>query len=84
MGNDYKITNIEFIEKNDDGEREVLATLDNGTEIHIVTCYESWQQYGGTTNELWTTTSLADDVVDWLHGIIDEPPYVGEYIDNEE
>lgn len=53
--------------------RGVLVTLNNGTEITIESCYESWQQYGGTTAELATTVDIADIFNDWLHGKGDEP-----------
>lgn len=63
---DYKIVEKRLIDK--DGERKAIAVLDNGTEIHIEPCYESWRQYGGTTNELWATVDFADSINDWLHG----------------
>jgi hypothetical protein len=81
---DYKITDIEFNDNGNVDDREVVVTLDNGTEIHIVSCYESWRQWGGTTDELWTTTDVADCVNEWLHGMVDEPPAeVYDYIDEE-
>ena len=42
--NKIELLNVDKVE-----DREVRVTLSNGTEIHIVPCYESWQQYGGTT-----------------------------------
>jgi len=64
----YKIEKIELLNENDIENREVLVTLDNGTEIHICACYESWQQWGGTTDELGTSVWVADEANDWLHG----------------
>ena len=40
----YKIKHIEFHDNDDPEKREVVVTLDNETEIHIESCYESWQQ----------------------------------------
>ena len=59
--------------------REVLVTLNNGTEIHIGECYESWEQWGGTRSELATTVGIADAFNDWLHG--DVEPDESEYHD---
>lgn len=79
---DYKPVDIDFHgEKVED--REAIVTLDNGTEIHICACYESWEQYGGYKDELGATVDIADCINDWLHGIEDEPPAeVYDYINN--
>ena len=37
--NKIELLNVDKVE-----DREVKVTLSNGTEIHIVPCYESWQQ----------------------------------------
>lgn len=66
----YSIESIRTIENG--GEREVLVTLNNGTEIHIVPCHESWEQFGGTIDELYTTVDVAEAYNNWLHGG-DEP-----------
>lgn len=82
---DYKIKCVEFHDNDDPEKREVVVTLDNETEIHIESCCESWQQWGGTTDELWTTVKVAERVNDWLHGLEDEPPAeVYDYIHEEE
>lgn len=54
------------VDKVEDGK--VKVTLSNGTEVHIVACYESWQQYGGTTEELGLTVDIAERYNTWLHG----------------
>ena len=41
--NKIELFNVDKVE-----DREVVVTLSNNTQIHIVACYESWQQYGGT------------------------------------
>ena len=77
---EYKIVTIEFHDNRNPKERQVVVTLDNGTHIHIESCYESWQQWGGTTDELWSTVDVAECVNDWLHGIGEQPMEVYEYI----
>jgi hypothetical protein len=85
---EYKITKIQFIHeltKNDIETREVIVTLDNDSQVHITACYESWEQWGATTDEKWCTVPLADRVNEWLHGETDEiPTDVYDYIENED
>ena len=69
---EYKIKTIKFLNHDDLENRKVVVTLDNGTQIHIVACCESFEQYGGTIDELSTTIDIAYAVNDWLH-IEDEP-----------
>lgn len=69
---DYFIIKIET-KDNTVEDRQVLVTINNGTQITIESCYESWQQFGGTEKELWTTTGIADLFNDWLHGEGNEP-----------
>ena len=76
----YEITSIKFKKGRKVSDREVIVTLSNGTEIHITSCYESWEQWGGTTDELRTTVELAECVNDWLHGIGRIPEEVYDYI----
>lgn len=49
--------------------REVKVTMKSGSEIHIVACYNSWQQYGGLLEEEQATVPIAEKYNDWLHGI---------------
>ena len=62
------IKNIEFLYRNQPSRRKIKVTLKNGTRIYIEACYESWQQYGGTTEELWLTVPIAEKYNAWLHG----------------
>ena len=78
---EYKITDIQIIDTDDIDNREVHVTLDNGTTITIVACYESWQQYGGTKDELCATVDVANHYNDWLHG--GEEPDEYDYSDTE-
>ena len=80
----YKIINVEFHDNDNIENREVVVTLDNDTEVHIVRCYESWEQFGGTTDELCCTVDVADCVNDWLHGDDELPTEVYDYIYKEE
>ena len=74
---EYKIIKVQFIRELSYSmveTREVVVGLDNGTEVHITPCYESWQQWNATKDELATTVDIADLVNDWLHGETDEIP----------
>ena len=73
------IKNIEFIDNGNVDERECVCTLSNGTQIHIASCYESWEQWGGVREELGITVDVADYVNDWLHG--GEQPNIDFFIE---
>lgn len=64
----YKVTNVEFVNEDNVDEREVHATLENGTEVHICACQESFEQYNATRDELLSTLYIAEKVNGWLHG----------------
>lgn len=81
---EYYISSIDFINVDDVENREVIVTLNNGTEVHICACYEAWEQYNGTTPELATTVDVADCVNEWLHGEGDIPGEVYDYINDPE
>lgn len=49
-------------------ERFIDVRLNTGTVVVIEKCYESWQQYGGTEDELWVTMPIAEKYNGWLHG----------------
>lgn len=85
---DYKIKDIELLpEDTINGkkvaDREILVILDNGTSIHITSCWESWEQWGGTNAELSITAPVADYYNDWLHGGEEPMPYGTSYEDCE-
>lgn len=67
-----KVKKIELINVSEEEEREVQVTLSNGTVVHIVPCYESWQQYGGTIDELQVTMPIAEEYNAWLHEWTDD------------
>ena len=62
------IKSISFIGENRKNKRKVKVKLSNKTTITIKSCYESWQQYGGTQDELWITVPIAEKYNEWLHG----------------
>lgn len=64
-----KVVRIDLLNADDIENRQVKVTLSNGTEITIVRCWESWEQYGGTTDELRITINIADKYNNWLHGL---------------
>lgn len=71
--NDLQVIKVEFLNTDSIKDRECICTLNNGTEVHISSCYESWEQWGGTRNELYVTIPIAERINDWLHGVGDEP-----------
>jgi hypothetical protein len=79
---EYYISDIDFDNVDDVENREVIVTLNNGTEVHICACYESWEQYNGTTAELEITVDVANCANEWLHGIGDIPVEAYDYIND--
>lgn len=63
-----KIKKIEFVGESRPKHRKIKVTLTNGTKITIEPCHESWEQFGGTTDELRLTVPVADKYNPWLHG----------------
>ena len=64
---DLKIKKIELVGTRPK-TRKVKVTLSNGTKITIVACHESWEQFGGTCDELRLTVPVAEKYNAWLHG----------------
>ena len=62
------VRKIEFLYANQPHRRKIKVTLTNGTKIYIESCYESWQQYGGTTEELFVSMPVAERYNYGLHG----------------
>ena len=63
-----KIKSINFIGENRPKNRKIKIKLDTGSLIIIESCFESWQQYGGTNEELFFTMPIAEKFNNWLHG----------------
>lgn len=62
------VKKIELLNVDKVEDREVKVTLSNGTQIYIVACHESWEQYGGCVEELKKTVDIAEKYNAWLHG----------------
>ena len=62
------IKKIELQYVNQPKRRRVKVYLSNGDHVYIEACYESWQQYGSTTENLWLTMPVAEKYNGWLHG----------------
>ena len=61
---EYKIKDIEFKDNGKIDDREVVVTLDNDTEIHMLCC----------------TVDVAECANKWLHGIGEIPCEVYDFI----
>lgn len=66
-----EIVSVEPLNEDNVEEREILVTFDDGTEVHICACYESWQQYGAPADVLRRTVGIAERNNAWLHGVDD-------------
>lgn len=62
------IRSIRYLYENRPRQRKLRLELSNGTRITAEACYESWQQWGGTTEELGVTVPIVEAHNDWLHG----------------
>lgn len=69
-----RILAVEPVDNGDIDDRMVVVKLSNGSEVHIVACQESWEQFGATQDEMWVTVPVAKKYNDWLHGG-EEPEY---------
>ena len=74
MANQEKlqVISVEYLNEGDVDARELLITLSNGTEIHACACYESWEQWGGTQDELYVSMPIVEQNNAWLHGWEDD------------
>ena len=64
-----KIKCINFIGQNRKNKRKIKVKMTSGSTITIEPCHESWEQYGGTTEELYITVPIAEEYNNWLHGV---------------
>ena len=67
MKNVY-VKKVQHLYENQQSRRQLKITLSNKTVIRATSCYESWQQNGGTTDELWVSMPIVEAHNDWLHG----------------
>jgi len=69
-----RIRSIRFLGINRKSSRKIKVALSTGNTVTIEACCESWEQYGGTEQELWVTMPIAEKYVGWLHGDEGEGP----------
>jgi hypothetical protein len=62
------IKSITYIGENRPSKRVLKFKLSNGAVIKAEGCHESWEQYGGTQEELYVTMPVVERHNDWLHG----------------
>lgn len=62
------IKSITYLYENQPARRELKIKLSNGTIIKALSCYASWEQWGGTDEELYITMPTVERHNDWLHG----------------
>lgn len=74
-----KIVSVKPTNENDLDAREVLVTFDDGTEVHICACCESWEQYGAPRDVLKKTVPIADRNNAWLHGMGEFDPDMSQH-----
>ena len=65
---DCYVRSIRFLEDNGRSDRKIKVKLSSGSTVTIEKCYESWEQYGGTEDELYVTMPIAEEYNGWLHG----------------
>lgn len=62
-----EIEKISLVHDFVNNEREIKVNLSTGSEVTIIPCYESYEQYGGTLAELQVTYYVAEKYNAWLH-----------------
>ena len=68
MEKSISIKKVEFLYENQLERRKLKITLSNKTKVYVEPCQESWEQYGGTVDELRITMPIAQKYNKWLHG----------------
>lgn len=68
MPKEIYINKIEYLHENQKSRRELKITLSNKRVIRVAACYESWEQWGGTSDELYVTMPTVERHNTWLHG----------------
>lgn len=65
---EIKVKTIIHIGQNTPKNRRLKITLTNGARITAEQCYEAWQQWGGTPDELYVAMPTVERHNEWLHG----------------
>ena len=78
---DFKVKKIVLDDKRNNREAAIYLEDEYGIEeiVHIIPCYESWEQYNSTYEAAQFTVDYADALNDWLHG--GEEPYFEENVE---
>ena len=72
LAKEIKISKVELQYWSQPKRRRIKVHLSNGTKVYIERSWEAWQQYGGTTQELFITQPIARDYNGWLHEGLEE------------
>lgn len=67
MAKEIKISKVELQYYSQPKRRRIKVHLSNGTKVYIERSWEAWEQYGGTTQELFITQPIAIQYNGWLH-----------------
>lgn len=62
------IKKIEYLYENQKSRRQLKITLNNKTVIWAESCCGSWEQWGGSVDELYITVPVVEKHNEWLHG----------------
>ena len=62
------IASIQFLGQSRKDRRKLKIKLSNGAKITAGPCHESWEQWGGTLEDLTFTSPVVEKFNDWLHG----------------
>ena len=65
-----RVKKIQYLHRNQPSRRQLKLTLSNGTVIRAEACHESWEQWGGTNEELYVTMPIVERHNAWLHGVM--------------
>lgn len=66
--------------KENEEERRLEVALIPDFTVHIVACYNSFEQYGATMDALYKTLPLAQAANDWLHYKSDNTDFIDKFI----
>jgi hypothetical protein len=62
------VKKIEYLYENQKSRRQLKITLSNKRTIRAESCHESWEQWGGSTDDLYISMPTVEQHNDWLHG----------------
>jgi len=62
------VKTVSYLYEKTPSRRQLKIKLSNGTTIRAEACHESWEQWGGTTEELYVSMPVVERHNEWLHG----------------